>query len=209
MRHRKLIFSGLATALAVLLVILIRPAHQWPNPPHLELVSVEHSGMFDQSGKEAWLVTFNIVNTNSQNQPDSYENSFFAKHERKIIEAKVRDHWSVVEGATLALGPGEATLSLYPNRHIETYVVVPPDADACRFWFNYAAFTEKKSFKSIVRTLVSQFPVSIRSRSPIWFRRWIGYPRHVPSEWKEIKLELPLHPPSASDHQPPPTQLLL
>jgi hypothetical protein len=58
MRASRLILGVIAAAVIVLLVALVYRVGAGPRPPVLTLVSVEPSGMFDDTGAEMSMVTF-------------------------------------------------------------------------------------------------------------------------------------------------------
>jgi len=192
-RRRRLILIGGAT-LSAFLIILLKPDHKRPNPPSLSLVSMESSGRFEETGNEMWLVSFNIVNTNSFSQPDGYASRLYVKHNRKPPEFLVGGQWRTADGTSLLLGPREVVLLLFSGQQYEGQILVPRGADACRVGLKCATPIEQRSFKNVVGSLVSRLPANIQDRISPKFWSWVGSPRHGPSsQWREFNLQLPLH----------------
>ena len=93
-----------------LLVVLLKLGRTWPNPPDVRLASLEPSGMFDSKGNEMWLVSFNIINTNSLGEPDGIASSLYVKHDGKAPEVRVGGRWSVAEEPSMVLAKGSSSV---------------------------------------------------------------------------------------------------
>src|SRR5437899_13071326 len=134
MRRRGLLLTFailLSAGLIGAAFILFHPA---PQPPVLACIETEPAGIVDDSGAELMLVTLRLTNTNSAKDrladPADYHKKELHIQDRGTIEARVAGTWVPVDqrwGAT----------RLSPLAFSERLFVVPHDADACRFTFDY------------------------------------------------------------------------
>lgn len=193
MRARRVLCSGIAVALAGCLVVIFWPAHPAPPPLVLAIQSIEPSGMFDDTGAELRLIYFTISNGNPTNQPGGLENRFYVKDAGRVVEAKVDGRWKGVQGTSAMSGSG--VVGLAPGRQYESLFLAPIGTDCCRVWLKYAGPATLLTLKGVSESVVSRLPISVRSRISYKFWRWVGFPRSEPSaDWREISVELPLHP---------------
>lgn len=182
-------------------MVIFWPAHPTPPPPTLAIVSIEPSGISDDTGAELRLVYFTISNGNPTNQAGGQQNNFYVKDAGRVVEAKVGGRWKGVQGPSGMSGSG--VVGLAPGQHCESLFLAPVGADCCRVWLKYVGPATLLTLKGVSEYVVLRLPSSVRSRISYKFWRWVGFPKCEPSaHWREISVELPLHPAlSPSRHQ--------
>lgn len=122
MRGRETTFIGVAAAGVLALVA----AAFWPSrcPVDVKLVRMEGSGVVDDDGTEAWLLTLSISNRSGGvlNFP----------REKPGADASVNSLWVGAQSIS-------AIDDLMPGKEKELLVVVPFRADSCRLQIRYLA----------------------------------------------------------------------
>jgi len=171
MRKRKVVVISTALAgVAILLAMSICPSR---CPVELKLVGVEPSGMVNDEGKEAMLVTLSVSNRDSVSVMFETVTTF---------QAKIGGRWVEVKQAF-------GFDRIAPGRKSEEMLVMPGGTEACRLRFNY----QSEIWKS--RLMESLGPTGRRlvAKSP-WLCKWVWPDQYktmrVPPRWKQITVDV-------------------
>jgi len=186
MRVGRIVVITSLTCVALLVPLALVGPGTRLRPPVISVVSMDPAGIFDDMGKEMWLVTFSISNPNTPLRP---ENSLYVKDSGIPIEVKRTNVWTAVEGT---LG-----CHLFGGAKHDRLYLLPTGADFSRFSLQYTGTTPifaKNEPKGLLRRFVQRLPLFVRCRLPSTFWRWLGFgPDYGPSSnWREINIEIPL-----------------
>jgi hypothetical protein len=149
-------------------------------PPVMSVVAAEPAGIFDDSG-EMRMVT---LRTSNKRQSKTTHGYLYVEQTPAPIEGKVANHWLVIEGSKGSIG----LLSLFPERHSDTLLVVPATAVALRVSVKY---TGPEAVRGQLAWLAAGLPAGLRVRLPYKFWRWVG--DNGPSKnWSTVQIEVPI-----------------
>ena len=184
MRVNRFFSLTVAVALAGCLLVLVLSERRWRSPVNLRLAAIESSGLFDESGKDLWLVSFDIT-----------ANDFYVKCGNGMVEVKDGNYWRPLRETSVMMGPDNPPTYLPRGGHYVGQILAPAGTGVCRFWLKFAAPVKRSSFKNMSEMVATRLPRSTRARISYKFWRWVGFPTIEPSsDWHDIELELPLQP---------------
>lgn len=188
--HRRwviLLAAGLLVALVSVTVVL------WPAdcPIRIEWVNTQASGMLDDWGNEAGLVTMRVSNLGPSRV-----------HVDPALPTEVRIETTWVElddNWRSCVGPGMRAI-LAPGTAREVLFVLPADAEACRVWLDYDPLSRREYPLSelVKQRIVKHLGTSLRTRvaTTPWLAKLIWLDpfnrlRHSPN-WQEHTSEVTL-----------------
>jgi hypothetical protein len=190
MRARRIVAGVIVVCLIALITMLLWPERTKIDPPSVSIVRVENAEVYDDEGKEMWLVTLRICNTNNASFADEIlyvQKSLYVEDGLQPIEVHVTNRWVAIRGG---LG-----CRMHPGEVHTTAWVVPAGADACRATLKYTN-PEIHNYKWLAR-LAMRLPRSFQTRLPNRFWQWSNVPQYRrSSNWREINIEMPF--PSAA-----------
>lgn len=174
--------------------LLVFSARPRLSVPVIRLVSNEPAGMFDDTGREMRLLTLTARNENPRQHRDPARDTLYVRDSARVVEVRMADSWIKIVWATNLWGLG---VQLDPGEENPTALaLVPAGSDRCRVWIQYGVPT--LSAKGVLESAVARLPPAIRSRISYRFWRWIGFPGlYRPGRWRQISVELTLHPTSS------------
>jgi hypothetical protein len=175
---RKTKRKAIAIVISILMISMIVVA-VWPEsdlpivPPSIKLVSVEPSGMIDDSGIECLMVAYKLQS----------QTNILIRNEGQAVEVYLQNGSRLAPGISVGKG----------------LLIVPGNSTSCRLSLQCGRIANTSTFtRGITSKIFPCLPKSLRNRAISWFGvRWF-YPDYSPKKWHDVWVELEI---PAKSHQ--------